>query len=271
MLKQRLLTALVLMPLAGYAILGLPPQWLALLLGAVILAAAWEWSRLCGVAHWHYTLITLISLLVCWWSLPRLEWLLWLAAGWWLIVLVWLVRYETGFPYLPSARWPWAASGWMALVPAWIAAMQLHSHPLFGAVWTLFFFVLVWAADSGAYFSGRWLGRAKLAPKVSPGKTWVGLYGGLASALAITAAFAWWQQLHWLATQLLLLIAVLTVVAATLGDLFESLLKRHAQVKDSGALLPGHGGVLDRIDSLTASAPVFVLSLLHVEHFLWHK
>jgi phosphatidate cytidylyltransferase len=157
-----------------------------------------------------------------------------------------------------------AVAGFFALVPAWAAIQSIHSSGESGPILTLFLLVLIWVADSGAYFAGHRWGRTKLAPIISPGKTREGLYGAMAGSVVCAVALSWWlgewSRLHWM-----LLLCLATVLLSVVGDLFESLFKRQAGAKDSGAILPGHGGVLDRIDSVTAAAPLFLLGLILLE------
>lgn len=268
MLKQRLVTALVLMGIFILAVMMLSKPYLALLFGIITVLGAREWSRLCGWTRqlwWYPGFIAL----VLWAVYPMLEtqisvlWLLSIAIAWWIGVAAWVLFYERRRPIMPSSSWMRAFFGVLAMVPAWAALVELHATH--GPYWSLFLFALVWATDSGAYFAGREWGTRKLAPRISPGKTWAGLLGGLFAALFIACSFAWLQHLSWRIGGWLLAIAALTSLVSILGDLLESMLKRHAQAKDSGSLLPGHGGVLDRIDSLTASAPVFVFCLLQLD------
>jgi phosphatidate cytidylyltransferase len=146
--------------------------------------------------------------------------------------------------------------GFLLLVPAWLGLTSLHAA---SAWWLMYLFGLVWGADTGAYFAGRAFGKHKLAPHVSPGKTLEGFLGGLALTMAMAVAVAICRDLNSLRLAAFLGLSLLTVLASVLGDLFESMVKRHAGIKDSGTIFPGHGGALDRIDSLTAAAPVFAL------------
>jgi phosphatidate cytidylyltransferase len=146
-----------------------------------------------------------------------------------------------------------------------MAAAGVDASAARGPLWLLFALLLIWAADSGAYFAGVRFGRRKLAPRISPGKSWEGLFGGLAAAMLLSAAMLHWLGLGWAQLPELLLLTVVIVLVSVVGDLFESLLKRHAGAKDSSQLIPGHGGVLDRIDSLLAALPVFVLGKIWLE------
>jgi len=267
MLRARIATAAVLASLLLLALFKLPVVALSVVLGIVVLLAAWEWSGLV----WHDSpLVRILFLIVaalCGVVLYLVPWLqqpvIWLAVAWWFLVLVELWRYEQGVQASRSGGIYGAIAGWLTLVPAWLAVVTLLGvdgrHP-----WLLLSLLLViWSADIGAYFSGRAWGRHRLAPLLSPGKTLEGVGGGLVAALLaayLLGSLLWNHDgvalMAWLA---LCTVAALFSVA---GDLFESLQKRRAGVKDSGNLLPGHGGVFDRIDSLTAAAPVFLAGWL---------
>ncbi|WP_338036112.1 phosphatidate cytidylyltransferase [Halomonas binhaiensis] len=141
-------------------------------------------------------------------------------------------------------------------MPTWIGFNVLRDS---GGVWLLFVLLLVWCADTGAYFFGRAFGKRKLAPKVSPGKSWEGVLGGMGVTAFLAVIFSLWQSLDLGATIVLVVVTLGVTLTSVLGDLLESMLKRHRGLKDSSQLLPGHGGILDRIDSLTAAVPVFAL------------
>lgn len=266
MLKQRVLTAVVLIPCVVGAVLLLPTAYVALGWGLFIVVGAWEWARLSGwsapLGRLLYAIATALALVLIWLarnsaSLPPV--LLWAAALWWLCALLWLARPAWAATGGGPVRWFKALAGAVVLVSAWWALVALHEGP--GPRWVLYALVLVWVADSGAYFAGRAWGRRKLAPRISPGKTWAGVWGALAAVAvgavltAVAAGLGRGPALYLIGLSLVL------VPVAIIGDLFESLLKRQAGVKDSGALLPGHGGVLDRIDSLLAVSPIFLLGL----------
>ena len=264
-LRQRVLTAVVLGLGALAAIFWLPTPAFAAVTAGVVLAGGWEWSRLAGwtdAAHRRVFLLVLAAVLGAAALLVHRGGLaLVLVAGalWWLAALGLVLRYERSGTGLPASAGLRALAGLLTLVPAWLALVALHGQGAGGPAWVFFLAALVWLADIGAYFAGRRWGRRRLAVRVSPGKSWEGVAGGTLAALAwtlVAALVAGLPPTRWPA---LLLVAVGTVAASVLGDLSESLFKREAQVKDSGDLLPGHGGVLDRIDSLTAAAPVFLL------------
>lgn len=272
MLKQRLITGFLLAGVALAAIIWLPPMWLVGLLALIVLAACWEWADLSGLrTRWARSLYCVLSIgasiaLVALTGLATaapdyqaIRWLLLIAAAWWVLSL-WLVKTFPG-----SGAW-WGsvpmrlAMGWLALLPAWLACVYLRLQ-IDGEWKILFLLTLVAAADIGAYFSGSNFGKHKLAPAVSPGKSWEGFWGGLATSLlvALIVHVIFWPQIPLFA---MLLIAAATVLASVLGDLVESMVKRFRGVKDSSNLLPGHGGVMDRLDSISAAAPVFALGLL---------
>jgi len=275
MLKQRVITGLLLAAFALAAITLLPPLALTVLFAVLTLLACWEWSDLSGLSNKAvragYCVLSALALfgLARWTdvigAVPRPDatrWVLMVAAAWWCLALICVTAYPRGTAV-------WAATpmrlliGWLILLPTWLAFAYLRAQP--DGEWRIVFVLgLVAAADIGAYFSGRALGRHKLAPAVSPGKTWEGFWGGLVLSLVFATAI-WW--LYWMSLPLLswLLVVLFAALASVLGDLVESMVKRHRGVKDSGALLPGHGGVMDRLDSISAAAPVFALGLLLVQ------
>lgn len=272
MLRQRLLTALVLIPLTVWAVLGLSSGALALLLAMFVLLGAWEWGVLMGLnSHAGRTVylgLTLLALWVAWSVIGRpgvLIGLLVLALAWWITALIWLVRYRPARKDGMAAMAAKGVAGILALTPAWAALVAVHANGRSGAYLLLLLLVLIWAADSGAFFAGRRWGSVKLAPQISPGKTREGVYGALAVAGLWAAAGGLWLGLQGLHLMLFVTLCLVTVLFSIVGDLFESMIKRQRGVKDSGHLFPGHGGVLDRVDSLTAAAPVFVLGLYWLE------
>jgi phosphatidate cytidylyltransferase len=257
MLRQRVITALILAPLVLLAILAVPHVVTVAVLALLVLAGAWEWSAFTGFtrrsARVGYVTLVFACLVVAWYvgaDHGSLDPLLYAALLWWLFALVWIAA-APGQVNGPAA----AVAGLLVLVPAWLALVRLHAA---GPQLMLFLLLLVVAADIGAYFAGRRFGRHKLAPKVSPGKTWEGVGGGLLAAVIMAAVGVWWFHMS---VGPFLALCVMVVFASIVGDLTESLFKRHVGLKDSGSLLPGHGGVLDRVDSVTAAAPVFIIGL----------
>ena len=233
MLKQRIITALILLPVALCGFFLLEGAAFALFIGVVVTLGGWEWARLAGLA-----------------TQPL---------RWWLLATLLVLTYPQSSRY-------WGGTpgrlliGLLILLPAWQGLVLIKQWPQANML-IIAVMVLVWGADIGAYFSGKRFGKRKLAPRVSPGKSWEGLYGGLLASLLITAAVG--LQQSWQAQGFLLALAgaALVVLVSVVGDLTESMFKRQSGIKDSSNLLPGHGGVLDRIDSLTAAVPVFAVLL----------
>ncbi len=265
MLKQRIITALILAPLAIWAILGLPHELFRLLMMVVAAMAAWEWARLVG---WHSIpgrlayLITVIGAIMVLEVLLRqgeaVGGVLIAALVWWLFSLVMVVRYPAGSDFWRHHALARAVAGLLVIVPMWLGVALIHITP--GPAYVLVLMLLVWGADTGAYFAGHRFGRHKLAPRVSPGKSWEGVVGGLLMTVAVALVAGWLLQPA-MGLVPFILFSLLTVACSILGDLLESLFKRMVDLKDSGGLLPGHGGMLDRIDSLTSAAPLFALGV----------
>ncbi|XKE45010.1 phosphatidate cytidylyltransferase [Halomonas organivorans] len=260
MLKQRILTAAWLAPLAIAGLFGLSGGPFAAFTAAIVLLAAWEWANLAGLDRGFERLAPVIGLgavlaLLYLADMSLSLWPLWLGVLGWLVNLYWVVAYPERLQQWRSTGMRLAMGLWV-LAPAWVGFNVLREA---GAAWLLFVLLMVWGADIGAYFVGRSLGRHKLAPSVSPGKTREGVAGGVAVTALLALAFAAWQGLAPGAALGLLVATVVVTLASVVGDLLESMLKRHRGLKDSSRLLPGHGGVLDRIDSLTAAVPLFAL------------
>lgn len=274
MLKQRVITALIMagLFLAGIAFLPLP--WLALIFGVLVCAGAWEWSRLAGwlapVSRGLYVLVVAV-VLGCVYQYCQLgatplreqvQPFLGLACLWWSVALLWIRGYP-GSAVLWRTRFMRSLMGILVLAPAWLSAVYLLSFPRGGGLMVVLVLVVA-AADIGAYFSGRALGKHKLAAVVSPAKTWEGFWGGIFGCFLL--ALLLWSQLpnqqaH-ISLAAVVTVTLMMALASVVGDLTVSMVKRESGVKDSGSLLPGHGGVLDRLDSLCAAAPVFALGLL---------
>jgi phosphatidate cytidylyltransferase len=240
-------------------LLGLPPIFSVALVSVLVLAGAWEWSGFLKVgtpARAGYVALIAALMWAAWGvaaSPGGRNLLIMLAVAWWLVALAWVAFA----PHRASALTA-ALAGVLALVPAWLALMCLRLNVAHGAQWVVFTLILVFAADIGAYFGGRHFGRVKLAPQVSPNKTWEGVLGGMLLSGVWAFGGSLWFGLPWLTFVPLCSAAV---AFSIVGDLTESMLKRFAGLKDSGSLLPGHGGMMDRIDSITAAAPVLFLGL----------
>lgn len=265
MLRQRVITGAV-VGLVVILSIGLLPTWAfgLLALTAITVLGGWEWARLSGIGSLQgriaYVAATVLLALLGAWLMQRQPgaWPLLPGLLWWGVVLVILAVHDPG----EGSRGRWRAflriAGPLTLAPAWLAMIALHAQ---GWRLLLFLILLTAIADTAAFFAGRRFGRHKLAPHLSPGKTLEGLAGALLAVLAWAVAGAWWLELGPADRVYFLGLCILTALVSVAGDLFESLLKREAGAKDSGGLLPGHGGVLDRIDSLTAAAPVFAVGL----------
>ena len=259
MLKLRVVSALILATAVAAAVVFLPtlPLWLFFYL--FMLVGGYEWAKLSGVesrlgiAAYAVALTALVLIAVpasAYWPAALLA-----VAAFWVVALALVLAYPKSTRLCASSAAMLVAGG-IVLAGAWLALATLHAK---GAAFVVWLLVATSVADAGAYFTGRQFGRRKLAPRISPGKTWEGVIGGAVATLAwaaVGAGFFHGELLAWLG------VGVAVVGAAVVGDLFESALKRSRGVKDSGAILPGHGGVLDRIDSVLAAAPVFALLAL---------
>ncbi len=267
MLKLRVMTALVLAAAIVSAILWLETRWLGLVLGAVILLGAWEWGGLSGLhkpaARTAY--VAGMALLAAGASLLPGTALFTLGCVWWLLVSLRILRGRPPAQLGGGISTGWLLAGPITLLPAYIAILYLHGSNASSALFLLYAMCIVWVADIGAYFTGRRWGKHPLAPAISPGKTWEGVAGALVLVTVYGLLGGWWFGPSPGAATLLVVLVVAAGGVSVVGDLFESLLKRAAQRKDSGNLLPGHGGVLDRIDSLTAAMPVFTLGALGLQ------
>ena len=272
MLKQRIITALILAPLVLGGVFLLPPPYFGWFFALILALAAWEWANLSSfttqVVRVTYAILIAALLIEV---MPGLDitWVLSISVFWWIMATLLVLSYPESSKYW---RHPWVSAllGLVVLLPMWKALVFIREarfvpledfNILFLILYVLF---LVWAADVGAYFSGKTWGKAKLAPNVSPGKSWAGAWGGVTASLILGLVAVYLMDLSlWMSLQFLV-ITMLTAMVSIIGDLTESMFKRTRGVKDSSALLPGHGGVLDRIDSLLAAIPVFVFLLLSI-------
>lgn len=267
MLRQRIITALFLGIGILAAILFLPNAWLAFVFALVTLVAAWEWAGLLSLPGrvWKvmYVGLVAVSLMAAWmWIRPGHAQVLFLVAVlWWAGAVVMLAAYDPRWLDTVWLQWLMGLSGFVVLVPAWLSLALLHQrHPAM----LVFLLLLVCVSDISAYFAGKRFGKSKLAPSLSPGKSREGLWSALVASLVLAVPGMIAIGLDLALWFYFLCLCLITVLVATVGDLFESLLKRRAGVKDSSRILPGHGGVLDRVDSLTAAAPGFVFGVYWV-------
>ena len=277
MTKTRVLAALIMAPLAIGGVLLLPTAWLMLIAAAVFLVALWEWLKLADVEDLLARNILLacnlaVMVALVWGSrsadgsttLALLQLVALLGVAWWLLAMLWLLHFDFASDHDTHARVFKLGAGTLAVVPAWCAMGVIHATGPNGHQWLLLALFLVWAADTGAYFAGRTFGGKlfggrKLAPRISPNKTIEGLLGGVVLAVAVAVIGAKLIGTDNGALLGVIAVAIVTVLFSVVCDLFESLLKRHINVKDSSNLIPGHGGVLDRVDSVLAALPVFAL------------
>jgi phosphatidate cytidylyltransferase len=281
-LKQRVTTALVLISALAAFTLFLPPFLYALFIGLIVMAASWEWSGLVEEANPRgrllYLCTVLLMLLGAFLVLEispaggqpdvlRAAMILMLGLLWWALSFLLIMGYP-GTSSLWNDNSRIAVMGLLALLPTWAGVVLLkYLDP--GGWLVLGLVVMVAAVDVGAYFAGNQFGKRKLAPQLSPNKSWEGVWGGLITSLLVGFLFAWLLDRFLISLAgwqfaVLLVLPIPVAAFAVLGDLVESMLKRNSQVKDSGQLLPGHGGLLDRVDGLLAATPVFVLTLLFV-------
>lgn len=274
MLKQRVITALIMAGLFVASIVYLPLPGLALLFGILIGLGAWEWSRMAGFSNPMvraiYVLLVLAGLVAVYLychlgdapSREMVQPFLGVACLWWSFALLWVKSYPDSAIFWRNIAMR-CLMGFLILVPAWIASVYLLSFPQ-GGILVVVMVIVVAAADIGAYFAGKRFGEHKLADQVSPAKTWEGFWGGVVACALLALLLFYLLPDHAAHIGLVSVVAVIitTGLASVVGDLTVSMVKRESGVKDSGSLLPGHGGVLDRLDSLSAAAPVYTLGLL---------
>lgn len=288
MLRNRIITALILLPLVIYAILNLSYDWYSLMVAVILLIAAWEWAFLAGLNSMLLRIVFVASIAIgqtLFWQWPNLfhlagkalqdiditeyvgaiDWLVIAPVLWWFAMSFVLKQIPEKLLKLRFNSRTKAIIGWFILVMAWLYMSRLY---FYGQDFVLFFLFLIWIADVAAYFAGRKWGSAKLSPKISPGKTFVGLYGAFVATIIYAIAMGFYYEFTIPLIIKFTLLSLITVSFSVTGDLFESLVKRYKGVKDSGMLLPGHGGMLDRIDSLIAAIPVFYLGVLLMQEGL---
>ena len=254
MLKTRVLTSVISLLLLGIILFVIPPRATEIVIGLLILAGAWEWSGFFGVkssaVRALYVFLIAVLCAVPYLVADAAVIVLQIAFIWWFVAFVWAMLFPTPIP--AAVRW---VCGALVLVPLFTALVMLFQD---GPLYLLFALLIVWSADAGAYFAGKRFGRVKLAPSISPGKTWEGVIGGLTVVIVLAFAVGQWAEVSAaVLVPFCLAVAGLSIV----GDLTVSMFKRTAGVKDSGTLFPGHGGVLDRVDSVAAAAPLFTLGI----------
>ncbi len=267
MLKQRILTGVVLAPIALTTVFWSSVPYFSLLIGLVIILGAWEWANLSGVSHpaGRLSYAALIGVLCVWDYNTHMPGLILMGGAllWWVVAFGMVSQYPASARYCKS-RLVRMLMGVLVLIPAWSAIVMLKSDH--GPQAIVLLLLLVWGADIGAYIVGKNLGKRPLAKKVSPKKTIEGLLGGIIFSMLVAIVYGQltYVNIGFGREVVLVVLAMMVALISVLGDLLESLLKRERGIKDSSSLLPGHGGVMDRIDSLTAALPLFALVL----HFI---
>lgn len=265
MLKQRVITAAVIVPVVIAAILLLSSVYIGLIFTLVLSIAAWEWFALCGLKNKFLMavcvliLITVNTIIEYWaeWLIQFHGMLSLFGLLWWLVISGFLILSKAPQVREPHISFGGVLLGLITMMLAYLSLSGLHRYGDYGPYYVLYALVAVWVADIGAYFAGRRFGKIRLAPVLSPGKTLEGGIGGMLGVVAIALMALSFFDFEVYDAVKFILISLITGVFSITGDLFESLLKRQAGVKDSGSILPGHGGALDRIDSLLAAIPVF--------------
>jgi len=262
-LKQRLLAAVIMAPLTVLAVLSLESNILAMILMVIACMAAYEWAAMSyeeTTRKIMYVSACALLIILAGLYLPseHVKFFMLLASVYWVCILMLLSFYETTWlnNYLLNSFL--STSGYFVITVGWLSMLHLHQQD---PALLLYMFILIWIADSGAYFSGKKFGKTKLAEQLSPGKTREGLLGAVALSIVFALVAVWWFELKSINALYFVLLSLLSVLISVVGDLFESLIKRNAGKKDSGSIIPGHGGVLDRVDSLLAAAPGFALGI----------
>jgi phosphatidate cytidylyltransferase len=273
MLKQRIITGLTLSAMMLIVLFYFPLYGVALFFGIFAVGAVWEWSHLSGIASMSVRLMYTATLtaagVVLYYDIASgsrelTDIVLFLAVVWWLYVLVIeLMINQDKEQGLLKSSYVKLLAGSLIILPGWASAVYMQSISSYLSAGLLFMLLLVGLSDTAAFFVGRSLGRHKLATKISPGKTIEGLAGGLVAVALMTVLygrFVWsWS---WPEIAVLVVISLIAAMFGVVGDLVESRIKRLAGVKDSGSLLPGHGGFMDRTDAFFAAAPVLTVSLI---------
>lgn len=268
MLKQRIITALILIPIVISVIFFLPTPYLALLFAALTVAGGIEWAKLAGLddckAMSAYPVFIIAAMAGCYWLIVQ-KWDLYFLASvsvFWLLMIPLLLSRRKPLKQDEGINYLFLLLGIVLLPASWLSLVLIHQHSAMGASILLFILVLIWTADSGAYFTGKKWGKHKLAPIVSPGKTIEGLLGALVFGIIWSIAYYSFAPYSEVGLPQFMALCFLIIMVSVVGDLFESVLKRKRGVKDSGHILPGHGGILDRVDSVIAAMPVFYTGLM---------
>ncbi len=283
MLLQRIITALILVPLVVLAVFQLPSEYFSLLIGLITLLAAWEWTHLIGInslfkrglflfalifpmlwLHFWTQFLEVMAQVLDWPDIRdysgALEWLVVPPVLFWILTMILIRNLPISILNLQLKTRYKALIGWLVLLATWMFMTRLRAF--YGSELTLYFLILIWAADITAYFAGKKFGKTKLAPEISPGKTVQGMYGALIAGGICAGVLSLIYGFPWMVASDFAMLSVLTVLLSIYGDLFFSVVKRQRGVKDTGSILPGHGGILDRIDSLIAAIPFFYAGII---------
>jgi phosphatidate cytidylyltransferase len=278
MLLQRIITASILAAMVALAVFLLPIDYFSLLLAIIALLGGWEWGNLIGINSLIKRLLFLVMMLIpmlgiqFWTQLLELtatildwtdirtysgalEWLVVAPVMFWILMMVMIRNAPGGMLKLELKMRYKVLVGWFIIVATWMFLSRLRSF--YGPEMTMYFLLLIWTADVAAYFVGKKYGTIKLSPEISPGKTVQGMYGALASGALCGVILCLIYLFPLMISADFVLLSALTVLISIYGDLFFSVVKRQGGFKDSGSILPGHGGILDRIDSIVAAAPFF--------------
>ncbi|MBL6986617.1 MAG: phosphatidate cytidylyltransferase [Methylobacter sp.] len=283
MLLQRIITALILVPLVVLAVFQLPSEYFSLLVGLITLLAAWEWTNLVGLnslgkrglfllalilpmiwLHYWTQFLEITAQVLDWPDVRNfsgaLEWLVVAPVLFWILSMILIRNTPANILKLEMKVFYKALIGWFVLLAMWMFLTRLRAF--YDAELTLYFLILIWSADIAAYFVGKKYGKTKLAPEISPGKTVQGMFGALIAGAVCAVILSLIYGFPWMVASDFILLSILTVLISIYGDLFFSVVKRQRGVKDTGSLLPGHGGILDRIDSLIAAIPFFYAGII---------
>lgn len=278
MLLQRIITASILAVLIALAVFKLSLELFSLVLGLIVILGAWEWGKLVGIdslfkrgllllalilpmmaIQFWPQILELIAQAVDWTDVRNysgiLEWFVIPPVLFWILVMLLIRNAPAGVLKLEMKTIYKALIGWFVLLSAWMFLSRLRVF--YGSEMTMYLLLLIWTADVSAYFVGKKFGKTKLSPDISPGKTVEGMYGALIASVLCAVILSLIYGFTFIIASDFVLLSALTVLISIYGDLFFSVVKRQRGVKDSGSLLPGHGGILDRVDSLTAAAPFF--------------
>lgn len=273
MLKQRVITAAILIPFVIWSILYASAEGFTYGLAVVLFMASLEWNKFVGLKNILTGLLFSITVTVSFLFLEYLanlefiKYVIYLSLVWWLFSLPLLFSFPFKTTHLLQQQFPKIVVGFLILLSTFLALNLLRNFPQYGSNFVIYLLVVIWVADSGAYFAGRAFGKHKLIPNVSPGKSWEGVVGAIVATVITSMVAIDLLAIPSSVSLLFIFITFITVIYSVIGDLSESMFKRMANLKDSGNILPGHGGILDRIDSLTSALPIFIAGLWLMEKF----